>query len=260
MPGSAEDARERGGCPGARKMPGSAEDARERGGCPGPPKMPGSAEDARDRRRCPGARKMPMERREWGSAGNTDPGNKDSRENKDPRASLVWPCAAHPRWYVPAARARTRLAPRDARLATRGPAGQDRSARGLGVCRVFAGRRLAARQPRPEGGPATASDRTARGRNRGRCADDGGQLTATSRVLLLCMLLDHLLSRVGRRLCQVAGKGKRVVRRPGGRRLRAPAKELPAGRRAVGAHRRRGGGHPGRRRPRRCPHALISGP
>jgi hypothetical protein len=49
-------------------------------------------------------------------------------------------------------------------------AGQGRSARGSGVCRVFAGRRLAARQPRPEGGPATASDRTAGAENRGRCA------------------------------------------------------------------------------------------
>src|SRR5262249_3278886 len=36
------------------------------------------------------------------------------------------------------------------------------AARGRGVCRVFAGRRLAARRPHPGGGPATASDHTAR--------------------------------------------------------------------------------------------------
>jgi len=41
--------------------------------------------------------------------------------------------------------------PRDARPTTRGPAGQGRSARGFGVCRVFAGRRLTACGPRPRG-------------------------------------------------------------------------------------------------------------
>ena len=95
-------------------------------------------------------------------------------ENKDPRASPVWPCSAHPRRCVPAARARTSLAPRDARRATRGPAGQGRPARGLGVCRVFAGRRLAARRPCPEGGPATASDRTAGPKPRRVRRRDGG--------------------------------------------------------------------------------------
>jgi hypothetical protein len=59
----------------------------------------------------------------------------------------------------------------DARVATRGPAGQGRSARGLGVCRIFAGRRLAARRPLLFTGLARVRPMIAlRGLRRGQCA------------------------------------------------------------------------------------------